>query len=82
VDSSLGVVEGDVEVLGSDFVGRWSSELDECSGFCRVGSSSSILTLYDGAGDGRGWSLETGWSRILTGSDSTYILDGDDGVEE
>jgi len=44
VDSGLGEVEGDVEALGSDFVGRGSSEMGECSICFGIGSSSSILT--------------------------------------
>lgn len=82
VDSGLGEVEDDVEVLGSDFVGRGSSELGECSIFFGIGSSSSILTWSDGTGDGRPSSVEQGGSRILTGSDSMYILGLDGDVEE
>lgn len=73
VDSGL----GDVEVLGSDFVGRGSPMSGECSSFFGIWSSSSIFTSSDGAGDGRTSSMVTGWSRILTKSDSTYTLDGD-----
>jgi len=77
VDSGFGEVDGDVEVLGSDFVGRGSPTLGECFSFFGIGSSSSIFTSSDGAGDGRTSSMVTSWSRILKRSDSTYTLDGD-----
>lgn len=48
--------------------------------YCGVESSSSIFASSIGVGDGRPSSEETGWSRILTGSVSTYNFDG--GVEE
>ena len=82
VDSGFGEVEGDVEALGSDFVGRGSSEVGECPMSFGIGSSSSNLTSFDGTGDGRPSSMEKGGSRILTGSDSMYILDLDGDVEE
>jgi len=75
VDSYLGEVDDDVEVLGSDFMGMRSSALGERLMVC--GTCSSILTSSDGAGDGRTPSTETGRSHILTRSDSTYTLDGD-----
>ena len=75
VDSGLGEVDDDVEVLGSDFMGMRSSALGER--LMSRGTWSSILTSSDGAGDGRTSSTETGGSHILTRSDSTYTLDGD-----
>ena len=75
VDSGLGEVDDDVEVLGSDFMGLKSSALGER--LTSRGTWSSILTSSDGAGDGRTSSTETGVSHILTRSDSMYSLDGD-----
>src|SRR5579863_4950179 len=60
VDSGFGEVEDDVEALGSDFVGRGSSELGECTISFGIGSSSSNLTSFDGSGDGRPSSVEKG----------------------
>ena len=74
VDSGLGEVDDDVEVLGSDFMGR-SSALGER--LMSRGTWSSILTSSDGAGDGRTLSTGMGVSHILTRSGSTYTLDGD-----
>ena len=78
VDSGLGELDDDVEVLGSDFMGMRSSALGER--LMSRSTWSSILTSFDGAGDGRTSSTETGGSHILTRSDLTYTLDGD--VEE
>src|SRR6266567_2820046 len=75
VDSGLGEVDDDVEVLGSDFMGMRSSALGER--LMSRSTWSSILTSSDGAGDGRTSSTETGVSHILTRSESTNTLDGD-----
>ena len=71
VDSGLGEVDDDVEVLGTDFMRMRSSGLGER--LMSRGTWSSILTSSDGAGDGRTSSTETGGSHIftLTRSDST-----------
>lgn len=68
VDSGLGEVDDDVEVLGSDFMGTKSSALGER--LMSRGTWSSILTSSDGTGDGRTSSTQTGRSHILTRSDS------------